>query len=109
MAEGNQTAGTHEESKDPVLIHLEELWKYVEFSHDGLSKRLDSTQAEVSGIRADVTTLRADVTALRTDVTATRDGLGRLDRKVDSGFDRLARKIDGLGSARRASPRRRKP
>lgn len=106
MAEGDQTAERHEESKDPVLVHLEELRKYVEFSHDDLSKRLDSTRTDVTALRTEVTTLRTDVTSLRTDVTT---GLGRLERKVDSGFDLLARKIDGLGSARRVSPRRRKP
>ncbi len=104
MAEDTQTGETYEESKDPVLVHLVELRKYVEFSQQELSKRLDGTASQT-----DVTALRADVTTLQTDVTSGLGRLARLERKVDSGFDRLARKIDGLASARRASPRRRKP
>jgi hypothetical protein len=59
---------------DPALAQFVELRKYIEHSHDGLSKRLD-----------------------------------RLEQKVDSGFDRLGRKIDSLASARRVTQRRRKP
>ncbi len=38
-----------------------------------------------------------------------RGNVTRLERKVDAGFDRLARKIDSLGRGSRPSTRRRKP
>jgi hypothetical protein len=69
------------DKRDPVLEHFVELRKYIEHSHEQLSGRLGKVEA----------------------------GQQRLERKVDAGFDRLGRKIDALASARRVTPRRRKP
>lgn len=69
------------DDRDPLLEPFAEMRKYVEFSHKELSQKLDLTRVD----------------------------LARLERKVDSGFDRLGRKIDTLGASRRAARRRRKP
>ncbi len=83
------------EKKDPLVEQFVELRKYVEFSHEKLSKRLDDGFNQVDA-RFEQVDKRFD----RVDA--------RFDR-VETRFDRLERKIDALGPTRRAPTRRRKP
>ncbi len=79
-----------------------ELRKYVEFSHETLSKRLDDgfNQVDARFNQVDVRFEQVDARFDRVDA--------RFDR-VETRFDRLERKIDALGPTRRATTRRRKP
>ena len=106
------------EEKDPVMEQFAELRKYVEFSHEDLSKRLDLTAT-----RADVARLERKTEARFEQVDKRFEQVDKrfeqVDRRFDlvdarfdrleTRFDRLDRKIDALGPARRAPRRRRKP
>ena len=91
---------------DPVLAQFVELRKYIEHSHDGLSKRLDKVEAGQDRLERKVDT-RLD--RLEQKFGTLEQKVGTLEQKMDSGFNRLGRKIDALASTRRVTPRRRKP
>ena len=97
---------------DPVLAQFVELRKYIEHSHDGLSKRLDKVEAGQQRLERKVDTrldgLDQKVGTLDQKVGTLEQKVGTLEQKMDSGFNRLGRKIDALASARRVTPRRRK-
>jgi hypothetical protein len=94
LPEAIMTAGKTEspETPDPIVEQFVELRKYIEHSHDGLSRRLEKVEAGQE--------------RLERKFDGRIDGL---ERKLDAGFDRLGRKINALTSTRRRAPRRRKP
>lgn len=96
------------DTKDPVLEQFIELRKYIEHSHDGLSKRIDGLSGRIDGLSGGLDGLSGRVDELSGRVEKVEAGQRRLERKIDAGFDRVGRKIDGLGSLRQVARRRRK-
>lgn len=96
-----EAGGGNEDGRDPVIEQFVELRKYIEHSHDGLSKRLDGVETRLGSVES-------RLGGVESRLGGVEAGQKLLERRVDSGFDRLGRKIDALGT-RRAPARRRKP
>lgn len=118
------------DQRDPVLEHFIELRKYIEHSHDGLSGGLKKVDTRLESVESRLETVETRLGTVETRIGAVEARLGkvesrletmdtrlgtvetgqqRLETKLDSGFDRMGRKIDALMGGRRASARRRKP
>lgn len=74
-------------AEDGLVKQFVELREYIESSHNGLGERLGKVETRLGGVEG---------------------RQASLERKVDSGFERVERKLDALARARRA-PTRRKP
>src|SRR5688500_10106882 len=87
---------------DAVLEQFAELRRYVEYSHEELSKGLARLERKFDGRFEQVAGRLEQVDARFEHVDSRFD-------QMDTRFDRLERKIDALIPARRAPRRRRKP
>jgi chromosome segregation ATPase len=88
----------------------------LETRMDKLETRVEKVEARVEKVEARLETVETRLGAVETRLGAVESRLGkvetgqlRLEQKFDAGFSQLGRKIDALASARRATPRRRKP
>lgn len=93
------------EKKDPVADQFTELRAYVEFSHGDLSKRIDSTRADVARVERKMDARFDAIDSRFEAVDARFEAIDARFDRMDARFDRLESKIDALKPARR-TPRR---
>lgn len=86
------TKANGQQGEDALVTQFGELREYIESSHDALGNRIGKVETRLTGVEG---------------------RQASLERTVDSGFDRVERKLDALARAfagAKASPyRRRKP